>query len=353
MRNLLLSALTVSLLVGCTPPAPKVSVSADDKALILTKPESVSGESAQDLEKMSRDNMDMLSKKQFGKLEEEAASLRKSKQAYASGRWKLDTFYRSFSELSRGKLKENAYKERIGLLEEWIKTRPNDIASKVALAGLYQKYAWFARGGGYANTVSDEGWKLMAERNKTALGILTELRGRPQRDPRMYYLLLQIAKDESFEKDKYAEIFDASVKEFPTYRSSYFAKVLDLQPRWGGEDGEWEGFAKETADKVGGEEGDKLYAQMIWAVLYTGWYRGDNLFGTFKLDAKRALKGMDALRKQYPKSLEALSAHCSMAVQSGDYETAAKLFQELEGQVDNSVWHGVKNFVYWRDLLFK
>jgi len=352
MRKAILSVLTVSLLFGCAAPKPKVDISAEDKAVILTKPELVSGEAVLDMEAMSRQTMELLRKKQYEKLEKQAADLRKGKEVYASGRWKLDIFYRSFSEPAHGKFKQEDFDERIKLVEAWIKERPDDIASRVALAGLYQKFAWFARGGGYANTVKEEGWKLMAERNAIALKILNELRAKPQHDPRMYFLLLQVAKDESFEKPKFEEIFQASLKEFPTYRSSYYSKVLALQPRWGGEDGEWEAFIKDEADKLKGVEGDKLYAQLIWAVIYPGWYSGENLFRTFKLDVPRALAGMAAIRKQYPQSLEALSANCSMAIQSGDYELAAKLFLELEGRVDHDVWHGVDNFSYWRDQLF-
>lgn len=352
MKKSIVSFLIVPMLFGCAAPKPKVDISAEAKALICTKPEAVSDEITLDLQNMGPQTVSMLRKKEYEKLEKQAAEFRKSKEAYASGRWKLDTFYRSFSEHAHGKLKQEEFEERIKMVKDWIQARPNDIASKVALSGLYQKYAWHARGGGYAGTVKEEGWKLMAERNGAALKILNELRAKPQHDPRMFYLLLQVAKDESFDKPKYDEIFQASLREFPTYRSSYFSKVLDLQPRWGGEDGEWEEFAKAEADKLKGAEGDKLYAQLVWAVIYTGWYRGDNLFKIFKLDSQRALAGMAAIRKEYPKSFEALSANCSMAIQAGDYELAAKLFQELEGQMAHYVWHGSKSFIYWRDQLF-
>lgn len=352
MKKVILALLSFSLLSGCAAPTPKVNMSAEDRAVICAKPELVSNEFTLDMERMCGETMDLLRKKQYEKLEKQAEELRKSKEAYASGRWKLDTFYQTFSESAHAKLKKEEFEERIKMVEDWIRVRPADVTAGVALAGLYQKYAWHARGGGYAGTVKEEGWKLMSERNAVALKTLSELRARPKHDPRMFYLLLQIAKDESFDKTKYDEIFQASAKEFPTYRSSFFSKVLDLQPRWGGQDGEWEEFAKAEADKLEGVEGDKLYAQLVWAVIHTGWYRTENLFKTFKLDAPRALAGMAAIRKDYPKSFEALSANCSMAIQAGDYELAAKLFQELEGQMDHYVWHGSKCFIFWRDQLF-
>lgn len=111
-----------------------------------------------------------------------------------------------------------------------------------------------------------------------------------------------------------------------------------MQPRWGGEIGERERVLKETADKAGGIEGDKFCAQMVWAVVYTHWYRTGNIFREFELDYPRVKSGMEALRTAYPDSVEALSVYCCMASQAGDKSTAFKLFNELGDRVDKEIW---------------
>jgi hypothetical protein len=45
---------------------------------------------------------------------------------------------------------------------------PHTAARDVALAVLYEEWGWVARGGGYADTVSDQGWQLFDERCKKA-----------------------------------------------------------------------------------------------------------------------------------------------------------------------------------------
>ncbi len=334
---------------------PKVVVSPEDKEAIMRPTERVSDDTSDYFRKAYKENSKLLSEKKYDELEKIAESLRKSKEQFTSGRWKLDYFYDAFSDKpnSLGKFKEYDYQYTQKMLEDWCVKKPNAVTPKIALAGLYQDYAWFARGGGYADTVSDEAWKLMRERNKKAYEILSALRVNPKKDPRIYNQLLLIAKDESFDKKKYAEIFDESVKLFPDYKTSYFTKVLDLQPRWGGGEGEFEAFIKDVADQKGGVEGDKFYAQLVWAVLYTHWYLNSNIFREFHLDYHRLKNGMLAMRAKAPQDVDLLSAYCFSAVQAGDYKEAAKLFKELGGRVDGNIWWDEKAFAYWRDSLFK
>lgn len=352
MRKSILALLLAMFMGGCSAQSPKVEISSADRLQIMEAVSAIPNETSKFYRKSVKENLDLLSKKQYDTLEKTAEALRASKEKYASGRWKLDSFYTSFNVESRKKPKEEIEKEfqtRFQQLNEWAAARPNEVTAKVALAGLYQRYAWFARGGGYADTVSENGWKLMAERNASALRILKELQTNSKKDPRVYYLLLQAAKDESYDKAQYAEIFDESIKLFPDYKTAYYAKVLDLQPRWGGEKGEWERFIKETADKTGGIEGDKFYAQLVWAVICTQWYQGENIFTEFQLDYPRIKRGMEALTSSYPDSLEALSAFCNLASQEGDKVTAVKLFTELGGRLDKEIWSDEKTFKYWRD----
>ena len=237
-------------------------------------------------------------------------------------------------------------------MTEWVKARPNSVTAKIALANLWWQSAWKARGGGYANTVNDQGWKLMEEREGYALGLLNDAKKLKETCPRWYYTMLQIAKDQSWDKARYDAIFNESIAKYPDYKSSYFSKVLDLQPRWGGAAGEWEQFIAQSADKVGGENGDKFYAQMVWAVEFTHWYHKGNIFREFKISYPRVKKGFEILMKEYPNSLSVTSAYCHAATASGDRQEAAMLFAKLGGRVDCEVWWSEQSFLSWRNWVF-
>jgi hypothetical protein len=133
----------------------------------------------------------------------------------------------------------------------------------------------------------------------------------------------------------------------------YFSKAIALQPRWGGRSGEWENFIRETADRVGGIEGDKFYAQQVWYVLSLHWYTESNLFREFRLDYPRIKRGFEALRSAFPASVSVLSAFCYLASQAGDKPVAWHLFKELAGRVDKDVWWGEQNFATWRNFVLR
>jgi Fur family transcriptional regulator, ferric uptake regulator len=56
----------------------------------------------------------------------------------------------------------------------------------VALAAAYLRFAWKARGGGYANKVVPEGWKTFRERVQRTQEVLEEPRSLPAKDPERY-----------------------------------------------------------------------------------------------------------------------------------------------------------------------
>ena len=56
----------------------------------------------------------------------------------------------------------------IDQLKQWVQTRRDSVTAPIALGNAYLNYAYLARGGGYANTVTDEGWRLFAERVQLA-----------------------------------------------------------------------------------------------------------------------------------------------------------------------------------------
>ena len=56
----------------------------------------------------------------------------------------------------------------------WIAAKPDSITARIAHADFLAEYAWHARGSGYANEVSKDGWKLFGERLTAAHEILKQ-----------------------------------------------------------------------------------------------------------------------------------------------------------------------------------
>lgn len=351
MSKIIMAALCGTFIIAETPTKSLAADSVADKMVILKAPVSVENEIDTDWAKLAQTVLTLLSQKKYDELDNLAQQLRNSRQCYANGRWKLDYFYTSFvKERSafKEKIGEQDFQSRIAMVEGWQKARPQSVTAKIALANLYYSYGWLARGGGYSDTVTDQGGKLFEEREEKALRLVEEAQKLPVSCPRSYYLLVQIDRDLS-KGSEMETAFLAGAKKFPTYKNIFFAKVLCLQPRWGGDEGAWEAFAKQSADKLGGKVGDEFYAQLIWAIDYTHWYHKENLFRTFKVDSARVHRGFDYLMADYPSSFAVLSEYCFSASRAGDKPTASKLFLQLAGRVDKEAWWSEYYFTQWRN----
>src|SRR5262249_15626687 len=135
--------------------------------------------------------MQMVSQEKFGDLEDLADELRKEKYSFYNGPSKITRFYVAMlpEESSGGK----EWEELVGKLEKWNKAYPKSFTAHVVLGCVYKDFAWAARGGGYANTVSDEGWRLFKKRLETARAHLLEAEKLHCPDPTMYSTLISVA----------------------------------------------------------------------------------------------------------------------------------------------------------------
>lgn len=309
---------------------------------------------------MRRHLMKLLAAKDFKALDELAADMRANPMQMPDGESMLDYFYKSFvweRRLHNEILSQEDVREMLIKMIPWTKSRPESITPRIITAKLFIKEAWIARGGGYAGSVSADGWAKMKQDELAALSILTEAQKLKLSCPYWYYLMLTLAKDQSWPPQRSAALLSEGLAKYPYYKPLYFMRCVDLQPRWGGAPGEWETTMNKWADKLGGIEGDKLYAQMVWYIDSTHWYStGDGrttLFTDFRLEYPRIKRGMEALLKQYPTSVSLLSEYCHLACAAGDAQEAVKLFANLGGCVDLDAWGSKLEFDQYRNTFLK
>jgi hypothetical protein len=93
----------------------------------------------------------------FAELDQMADAARSSKARFPGGGWKLSRFYEAVKPNGGGYQTDADWKNHIELLQRWTAARPQSATARVALAEAYLRYAWAARGAGYANTVTDQG----------------------------------------------------------------------------------------------------------------------------------------------------------------------------------------------------
>ncbi len=279
----------------------------------------------------------------YAQLEKIADDLRKTKARFPEGVWKLPSFYDGLKPRPPGGNSPD-WKAWFGKLDAWKAAFPDSLTQPVARAEALVNYAWEARGGGYANTVTGEGWKLLAERLGQARGVLEEAAKLSVRDPHWYNVMQSVALGEGWDRDRSEALFAEAVVAEPTYYHYYFSRTSAELPRWGGDPNAWIDFAEEAARKDDPDEGLAIYTRIFWS--HEGAVGGG--FQNPRIDWKKVRQGFRDIEKRYPNSNWNLNNFCRFACLAGDRETAHELFGRLGDAVSIPTWGNRTAFEGWR-----
>lgn len=198
--------------------------------------------------------------KEYDRLEQAAATWRASKAECQSGQWRLTLFYGGLGQLPN--TPENDQKW-ISNTREWVKTKPESITARVALAVVLTNYAWQARGGGTFDTVTEDGWRLFKERLTEARQVLREAKTLKAKCPHWWAAAQVVARGQNWPLAAYDGLFKEAITFEPDYFNFYSEKATNLFARWHGEEGDSLQFALEASNHRGGDKGDLLYARLM------------------------------------------------------------------------------------------
>jgi hypothetical protein len=273
----------------------------------------------------------------FEKLETRADDVRSSKAKFDNGEWILTHFYSSLA--CQKDEPESMWQLHEKIHKDWEEKFPQSITAKTAHADFLAEYAWHARGTGYANEVTDDGWRLFAERLESARTLLADAKNLSPKCPVTYQVEMTVALGQSWKKEEFARLFEEAKALEPTYFPFDLAQAKFLMPRWHGELGDWETAAEKEINRPGGL-GLAGYARV--ATHLRGYY--DDFFSESKASWEKTQLGFEQLRKDYPKSAEILNQYARMACAANDRATAKRLFEEIGNKVITDVWGSRRRF---------
>lgn len=275
----------------------------------------------------------LFEEERFKELDCLADSLRVSKAKFAGGMWKIHAFYSGLREPRLHPTQED-WNNHLDRLKRWVKINPSSITARVALAQSYVTFAQDARGSGFADTVSESGWRLFHERVQEARRILEEAEGLPAKCPEWFLGMQQVSEAEGWDLADEVALLNKATEFEPGYQ--YFARLHAnyLLPKWYGEEGDTEKYVTETADKIGGEEGDVFYFQVSSFVLC-----GCSQEVQFKkMSWPRIQRGFAILDKRSGPSLELLNLMAYMAGKAADPVIADKAFARIGDNWNEDRW---------------
>lgn len=268
---------------------------------------------------LERSNLDLVTKADFDTLEQLADNMRRKRLRFTDGGLQLSAFYSQ----SRKKTDEE-WLQVIASLEAWNRRYPMSITARTALAWGWYEYAWFARGGGYANSVKEESWKLFGDRLARAYQLAMEP-GDPDDCPARHELLLKLARCLGADDQTYDRIFQQAVTFDPTYDNYYFEKAENLLPRWGGEPGAWQRFAVDAMKAAPTGRGKIMYARIVSSIQQQIRFKN---FKDTGISWPTLREGYQDIMRAYPGSRYNANRFAMFACMAKDYDTVRSLIGE-------------------------
>ena len=245
----------------------------------------------------------LLNDENFELLDCISEAARSGKARLPGGAWKIHRIYFGLDEPRPGRhASEDDWNGHLARLEHWVVVNPDSITARVALAKSYVGYAWEARGSGTSDTVSDTAWKLFSHRLQRAKSILEDASSLKAKCPEWYVAMQQVALGEGLEPAQANQLLEEAVKFEAGYYYYYRMQANFLLPKWYGKEGDSSRFAEESANRVGGKQGDALYFLIATQVACAC---GEPEFGRFSWS--RIQRGFQEIEKEYGQSMTNLT----------------------------------------------
>ncbi len=276
----------------------------------------------------------LFDKSAYSELDALAAEARIQKLRFKGGAWQLHVFYAIVGTPGPGSTSwtEAEWQSVIAKLEQWIKDNPASPTPRVALAHAYLGFAWKARGNGYANTVTPEGWELFHQRVQSARTALEDAAKATSRDAGWYFEMQTVAGAQGWDRAQMDMLADQALANEPGYFHFATAEAYYLLPKWHGKPGDSEEYAEQVANRAGGAEGDSIYFRIAATLNCCRKTEAP------ALSWPRVRQGFAALEQLYGSTNHDRNAMACLALRAGDTKTAQQMFVRIGNDWDVSVW---------------
>ncbi|WP_411825246.1 hypothetical protein [Luteolibacter sp. AS25] len=213
--------------------------------------------------------------------------------------------------------------------DEWEAASPNSLLIPTARILYWVNFAWKARGGGYANTVGADDWKLFSQRLDKAKTIFDQeiapLNGKPYPNANIYSAAMSIALGQGWDIQKcYDELLTPSIAASPESTFIHGDITNFLQTKWHGAQGDDYRFYKTIPGRIGGELGKEMYARVLVfeKIHELTNYRPD------LVDWELAKEGMIVAMQRYPESTHLLTSFVKFAHRYNEHKALVAILKD-------------------------
>jgi tetratricopeptide (TPR) repeat protein len=292
---------------------------------------------------------ELLDREDFPGLESLAAQLKKNGYDIEQEQPELGAFYGG-TKLGYD-APENAWPDRLKVIEDWRAAFPNSLTAKIAEIYWYLDYpAEFYEPQPEASILPEPG-NTPPQINcvDKAVELLKAVPAGSVDDPEYYLCWLRICLARQMPAAEMWGYFNQGVAVAREYVPLYSAACDYLMPTIGGKQGEEEGDIKQWADEWPGPKGDALYAYLLMDI--ASQYTLNFLKKMPNVDYPRARQGLlERIAGNDPVRLRDETILAFLAGSKGDNVTAKQAFLEIEGSVDMGIFRTFQKYMRWRKV---
>ncbi|MDB5534500.1 MAG: hypothetical protein JWO28_2815 [Hyphomicrobiales bacterium] len=278
----------------------------------------------------------LLHNKQYDDLDRLFEDARDPTALTAAGGWKLRAYHRGIEPYFEARTDPT---ELLAERQKWKEHSPHSAAAALAEVYYWIGYAWYAHGSGYANSVTEDGWRLMRERLVTAHDLLIKSAPVASGSPEFYRLHIDLASAMGAPKEKIREAFREAAKKFPTYYALYSVTAQGLMPKSGGSWAMLDDFAKEAIELTKETEGTSFYTRIYMSVAEAERANTD-IFRDTQASWPMIKKGFEDLEARFPYSAWIRNNEASFACRANDKNAYVAARLRMGDNIESDVWVG-------------
>jgi tetratricopeptide (TPR) repeat protein len=259
-------------------------------------------------------------KKDYQSLEMQLATILKEKKKDQDG---YSLLSKAYDQICHNPDAKNSMEKWLGDFEDWLRSDPSSHFANAAIGIFYVDYAWHARGSGWANTVTEEGYRLFKERLLKARNYLEKAYIADYSDPVVPSGLIKVALGLGSDYAEMEKQFQRAIKADRSAYEAYGAKFTFLMPKWHGSREEMFSFARETARNA---PADSLAPLVLAKAHWEMYARSEDRASYFQQPEvwNEVRSVYSLLCDRFPKSKERHYWFARTARLAGDFETAKR-----------------------------
>lgn len=227
--------------------------------------------------------------------------------------------------------------EALGRTSDWRRTVHEPLEPDIVEAMLFSDWAWGVRGGGYANSVSQQAFALFAHRTEMAAAALRDTAAVANSSPLWHQLSLAVGLDQSLGAETLRDIFNRGFVDFPMHLPLHRQMLRSLMPRWGGSYEAVDKFITDVHNHTVRRLGFEMYARLYW--IYASLEGDDvDIFSDAKADWPIMRSGFDDMVRHYPHSDYVLNVYANFACRAGDKDKYHALRSVIATRESAAAW---------------